>query len=160
MIVVGITAGYSLYRAAKIFYSDAGTVADPFFDLGATFVGITWIDGRTSGKAVFVPLKNLQDFRVVWIWGKRLLQCAADLLGDGPLDAHAFDEKIVSLILLDGVFGCEAMKVVVPNPVSNQLVSRGESVVGWVDEELTWVHMVLCPVFVSYRLILAACQRS
>src|SRR5207247_2012671 len=140
-----MTAGYSLYRAAKIFYSDAGTVADPFFDLGATFVGITRIDGRTSGKAVFVPLKNLQDFRVVWIWGKRLLQCAADLLGDGPLDAHAFDEKIVSLILLDGVLGCKAMKMVVPDSIGNQLVPRGESVVGWVDEKFTWAHLFFAP---------------
>src|SRR6059036_1843586 len=137
-----MTAGYSLYRAAKIFYSDAGTVADPFLDLGATFVGITRIDGRAAGKAVFIPLQNFEDFRVVWIWVERLLQCAADLLGDGPLDAHAFDEKIVSLILLDGVLGCETMKVVVPDSVGHQLVPRGESVVGRVDEKLTWVHLV------------------
>src|SRR2546423_12525811 len=102
-IVIGMTAGYSLYCAAKIFYSDARAVADPFFYLGATFVGKTRVDGRAAGKAVFIPLQNLEDLRVVWIWGKRLLQCAADLLGDGPLNAHAFDEEIVSLILLDGV---------------------------------------------------------
>src|SRR5439155_19339328 len=101
-IVIGMTAGYPHFVAARIFYSDAGTVADPFFNLGATFVGICRVDGRAAGKAVFIPLQNLEDFSVVWIWGKRLLQCAADLLGDGPLDAHAFDEKVVSLVLLDG----------------------------------------------------------
>src|SRR6266487_6613063 len=136
-----MTAGYSLDRAAKIFYSDAGTVADPFFYLAATFVGKTRVDGRAAGQAVFIPLQNLEDFRVVWIWGKRLLQCAADLLGDGPLDAHAFDEKVVSLILFDGVLGCEAMEMVVTDSVGNQLVPCGEPVVGWVDEKLTWVHL-------------------
>src|SRR2546422_4900742 len=110
-IVIGMTAGYSFDRAAKIFYSDARTVADPLFDLGATFIGITRVNGRAAGKAVFIPLQNLEDFRVVWIWVKRLLQGAADLLGDGALDAHAFDEKIVSLVLLDGALGCKAMKV-------------------------------------------------
>ena len=96
---------------------------------------------RAAGESVLIPLQNFQDFRVVWIRGKRLLQCAADLLSNGPLDAHAFDEKVVSLILFDGVFGCEAMEMVVPNPVGNQLVPCGEPVVGWVDEKLTWVHI-------------------
>src|SRR2546425_6998401 len=104
-----MTAGYPLDRAAKIFYSDAGTVADPFFDLGATFVGISRVDGRASGKAVFIPLQNLEDFHVVWICGKRLVQCAADLLVNGALDAHAFDEKVVSLILRVVVLGSTAM---------------------------------------------------
>src|SRR2546425_483528 len=141
-IVIGMTASYPPFSCARIFYSDAGTVADPLFDLGATFVGITRVDGRAAGKAVFIPLQNLEDFCVVWIWGKRLFQCSADLLGDGSLDAHAFDEKIVSLVLLDGVLGCKAMKVVVPDSVGNQLVARGESVVGRVDEEFAWVHIV------------------
>src|SRR5881628_917032 len=30
-IVIGMTARYSLLVAARLFYSDAGTVADPFF---------------------------------------------------------------------------------------------------------------------------------
>src|SRR5437762_9281696 len=96
-IVIGMTARYSLFVAARIFYSDAGAVADPFFNLGATFLGISRVDGRASGKSGFIPLQNPEDFRVVWIWGKRLFQCAADLLGNGALDAHAFDEKVVSL---------------------------------------------------------------
>src|SRR5438309_1563074 len=133
-IVIGMTAGHSLDRTAKIFYSDAGAVADPFFYFGATFVGKTRVDGRAAGKAVFIPFQNLEDFRVVWIWGKRLFQCAADLLGNGPLDAHAFDEEVVSLILLDGVLRGKAMEVIVPNSVGNQLVPCGKSVVGWVDE--------------------------
>jgi hypothetical protein len=33
-------------------------------------------------------------------------------LGEGSLDAHAFDEKVVLLILLDGIPGCKAMKVI------------------------------------------------
>src|SRR5439155_14874496 len=69
-VVIGMTAGYSLDRAAKIFYSNARTVADPFLDLGATFAGKTRVNGRTAGKAVFIPLQNLEDFRVVRIWGK------------------------------------------------------------------------------------------
>src|SRR5207245_8330533 len=105
----------------------------------------TRVDGRAAGESVFISFQNFQDCRVVWIWGKRLLQCAADLLGEGSLDAHAFDEKVVSLILFDGVLGCKAVKVVVPDSVGNQLVPRGESVVGWVDEKLEWVHIVLCP---------------
>src|SRR5205809_7397015 len=56
-IVIGMTAPYSPFVAARIFYSDAGTVVDPFFDLGATFVGISRVDGRASGKAVYVPLQ-------------------------------------------------------------------------------------------------------
>src|SRR5207302_10309511 len=103
-------------------------------------------DGRAAANAVFIPLQNCEDFRVVWIWGKWLLQCATDLLGGGALDAHALDEKVVSLILLNGVLRCKGMEVVVPNSVGNQLVPRGESVVGWVDEKLTRVHIVLWPV--------------
>src|SRR5438477_4084157 len=140
-IIIGMTARYSPFPGARIFYSDAGTVADPPFDLGATFFRKTRVNQRTAGESVLIPLQNFQDFRVVWIRGKRLLQCAADLLSNGPLDAHAFDEKVVSLILFDGVFGCEAMEMVVPNPVGNQLVPCGEPVVGWVDEKLTWVHI-------------------
>src|SRR5438105_2753215 len=87
-IVIGMTASDALDRAPPIFYSDAGTVTDPFFDFGATFVGITRIDGRATGKAVFVSLQNLEDFRIEWIWLKWLFQSAADFLGDGPLDAH------------------------------------------------------------------------
>src|SRR5207249_1651232 len=123
-----MTTGDPLDRAAKIFYSDAGAVADPFFDLGATFVGKTGVNGRATGKSVFIALQNLEDFCVVWIRVKRLLQCAANLLGDGPLDAHAFDEKVVSLVLLDRVLGCKTMKMVVPDSAGNQLVPRGESV--------------------------------
>src|SRR5207247_7228819 len=94
-IVIGMTARDSLFVAARIFYSDAGTVADPFFDLGATFVGISRVDRRAAGKAVFIPLQNPEYVRVVRIGVKRLLQGAADLLGDGTLAAHAFDEEIV-----------------------------------------------------------------
>src|SRR5438094_1176886 len=100
-----MTAGYSLFVAARIFYSDAGTVANPFFDLGATFIRKPRVDWRAAGKAILIPFENFQDFRVEWIRFKGLLQCAADFLRDGPLDAHAFDEKVVSLILLDGVLG-------------------------------------------------------
>src|SRR5713101_1911006 len=159
-IVIRMTAGSRLFPSAGIFDSDTGTVADPFFDLGATFVGKARVNGRAARKAVFIPLENLENFRVVLIRGERLLQCAADLLGDGPLDAHAFDEKVVSLILLDGILGSKSMKVVVPDSAGNQFIPRGKSVVGWVDEKLTWVHTVLRPVFASYRQILAACQRS
>ena len=50
-----MTAGDRLLASAGIFYSDAGAVADPFFDLGAAFVGKTRIDGRATGKAILVP---------------------------------------------------------------------------------------------------------
>src|SRR5207244_2906867 len=155
-----MTAGDRLFARARIFYSDARAVADPFFDLDATFIGKTRVDRGAAGKMVLIPLQNLEDFHVVGIWRKRLLQRAADFLSDRSLDAHAFDEKVVSLILLDGALGCKAMEVVVPDSVSDQLVPRGESVSGRVDEEFTWVHMVLCPVFASCRLILAASRRS
>src|SRR6266567_2640579 len=159
-IVIRMTAGDRLFPSAGIFDADTGTVADLFFDLGATFVGKTRINGRAAGKAVFIPIQNPENFRVVLIRGERLLQCAADLLGDGPLDAHAFDEKIVSLILLDGILGGKTMEVVVPNSASHQLVPRGESVIGRVDEKLARVHTVLRLGVASYRLILAAGQRS
>ena len=61
-------------------------------------------------------------------------------LGDGSLDAHAFDEEIILLVLLDGVLRGKPMKVVVPDSVSNQLFSRGKTVLGWVDEEFARVH--------------------
>ena len=66
--------------------------------------------------------------------------------GAAALDTHAFDEEVVLLILLNGVLRCKAMEVIVPDSVGNQLVPRGESVVGWVDEKLAWVHSVLWPV--------------
>src|SRR5439155_1422293 len=47
-IVIGMTARYSLLVAARIFYSDAGTVADPFFDLGAALVGISRVDEKLA----------------------------------------------------------------------------------------------------------------
>src|SRR5262249_35048242 len=142
-VVVGMTAGDSLFRAAPVFDSDAGTVADPFFDLGATLFGKTRVDRGAPGEPVFVSLQNLEDCRVVRIWGKRRLQCPTDLLGDGPLDTHAFDKEIVLLILLDGVLGGEAVEMIVPNPIGNQLVPRGESVIGRVDEKLAWRHIIL-----------------
>src|SRR5262245_48392802 len=140
-----MTAGYALFLAAKIFDPDAGTVADPLFDLGATLVGITRVDRRSAGEAVFVPLQDLEDFGVVAIWLKRLFQRAAHLLRDGPLDAHAFDKEIVALILLDRVLGGKAMKVVVPDSVGDQLGACRESVVGRIDKELAWIHVVLYP---------------
>src|ERR1051325_3616774 len=98
-----MTAGDRRFSGAGIFYSNARTVTDPFFDLGATFVGKTRVDRRPAGKAVFIPLENLQDFCIERVWGERLLQGAADLLGDRPFDAHAFDEEVVVFILLDRV---------------------------------------------------------
>src|SRR5262245_1471358 len=77
-IVIRMTAGDAFFFAAEIFYSDARTVTDPFYDLGAAFVGITRIDGRAPGKAIFVPLQNPQDLRVEWVRFKRLFQSAAD----------------------------------------------------------------------------------
>jgi len=64
-----------------------------------------------------------------------------DLLGNGTLYPHAFDEEIVLLVLLDWIPGGKTMKVVVPDSVSDQLVPRRQSVAGRVDEELTRVHI-------------------
>ena len=65
-IVIRMTARYPPFPGARIFYSDAGTVADPLFDLGATFFRKTRVDRRAAGESVFIPLQNFQDFRVVW----------------------------------------------------------------------------------------------
>ena len=124
-IVVGMAAGDCLFAGARILDPDAGAIANPLFNLGATLVGETRVDGGPAGKAILVPLQNLQDLSVVLIRSKRLFQGSTDFLRDGPFDAHAFDEKVVSLILFDGILGCKAMEVVVPNSVSNQLVPRG-----------------------------------
>src|SRR5262249_8005105 len=58
-IVIRMTAGYSFLRAARIFYSDAWAVANPLFDLGATLLGISRVDGRAPREPVFVSLQNL-----------------------------------------------------------------------------------------------------
>ena len=122
--------------------ADAGTLSNPLFDLGATFIGKAWINRRAAGKALLVLLQNLQNLRVVLIRGKGLFQCPPDFLRNGPLDAHALDKKTVSLVLLDGVFRHETMKVIVPNSVGNKFLSRRKSVFGRIDEELARVHSV------------------
>src|SRR5206468_2190817 len=104
------------------------------------------INRRAAREAVFVSLQNLEDFRIVWVRSEGLLQGPADFLRDGALDAHAFDEKVILLILLDWVLRCKAVKMVVPDSVGNQLVPRGKTVVRRVDEEVTRVHRFLRPL--------------
>src|SRR5258708_1420560 len=138
-----MAAGYRFLSGAGIFYPDAGTIADPFFDLGATFVRKTRVDGGAAGEAIVVPVENLEDFGVVRIRGKRRIQRATDFLGNGSLNAHAFDEEVISFVLIDRIPGRKAVKVVVPDSVGNQFVPRGDSVISRVDEKLTGVHIVL-----------------
>jgi hypothetical protein len=65
------------------------------------------------------------------------------------LKPHALDEEIVSLVLLDWITrGQEAVKVIVPDSVSNQLVARWKSVVCWAHEKLARVHSTDRPFFI------------
>ena len=139
-IVVRMAASDCLFARARILDADAGAIANPLFNLGATLVGKARVDGRAARETILVPLQNLEDLRVVLIRRKRLFQGSTDFLRDGPFDAHSLDKKTVSLVLLDGVLREEAVKVVVPNSVGDQLLPRGETVIGGVDEKLARLH--------------------
>src|SRR5262245_11042774 len=99
-IVIGMTACDAFFLAAKIFDPDAGAIPDPLLDLCATFIWKARVDGCTAREALFIPHENFEDLRVEGVWIKRLFQRAADLLSNGPLDAHALYKKLVTLVLL------------------------------------------------------------
>src|SRR5438552_3997927 len=112
-IVVLIAASDCLFARARILDADAGAIANPLFNLGATLVRKARVDGRAAGETILVPLENLEDLRIVLIRRKRLFEGSTDFLRDVPFDAHALDKKTVWLVLLVGVLREEVVEVVV-----------------------------------------------
>jgi hypothetical protein len=73
------------------------------------------MDGCPAGKLVLVPLEDSQDFRFERRGFEGLVQRAPDLLGDGPLNTHALNVKVVVFVFLVGTRRIgEAMEMVVP----------------------------------------------
>ena len=133
-IVVGMVASHAGFPAG-ILDRDAGSVPDPFLHFLARPVRKVGIDRRPSGQLVLVPLHNFQNFGFVGCGIKWMIQGPADLLGNGPLDAHALHVKVIAFVLLDGTGRIEAVKVIIPKPIGHQFVARRQSVAVSVDQK-------------------------
>src|SRR5262245_5368319 len=98
-IVVRMAAADPVFQPAWIFNADTWALAYPFLYLGATLVRIGRVDRRATREAVFIAFEDSKNGIIVRIRIKRIVQRAADILGDRTFDSHALDEKLVLLVL-------------------------------------------------------------
>ena len=140
-IVVGVVARDAARVPAAVFDADARAALDPLFHLGAALVGETRIDRRDAGDAVLLGLEDRADSVVVPRGRERVADGAADLEGDGALDAHALDVELVEAVLRDDVaLAVEAVEVRVPDAQRDELLARRQAVVGGIEVEFARGH--------------------